>query len=160
MVVTLEGQTALHVASRSRQCNAVGLLTDFYLKEGKAEMVDQVDEEGRTALHYAVRSGRPESVAILVNIGGADLNAKDSKDLTPLHMCTQIEQEHTHWTPELFVDQREAYIAAAGVTLKDPYRPAGGHSIEGRDSPSSTREIIKFLISHGADTTVRNSTNI
>jgi len=155
-VVTLEGQTALHVASRSRQCNAVGLLTDFYLKEGKTEMVDQVDEEGRTALHYAVRSGRPESVAILVDIGGADLNAKDSKDLTPLHMCTHIKKEHTHWTPEFLVDQREAYIAAAGVSLKDPYRPAGGHGMEVQDSNSSTREIIKFLISHGADTAVRN----
>jgi ankyrin repeat protein len=159
-VFTLEGQTALHVASRSRQCNTVGLLTDIYLKEGKAEMVDQVDEEGRTALHYAVRSGRPESVAILIDIGGADLNAKDSKGLTPLHMSTDIKQEDTHWKPEFFVDQREAYIATAGVTLKDPYRAAAGRAMVGRDSPASCREIIKFLISHGADTTVRNSTNL
>jgi len=151
-IVTLEGQTPLHIAARSRQCNAVGLITDFYLQEGKKDLVDKTDEEGRTALHYAVCSGSFESVAILVNIGGADLNAKDGKGLTPLHMCAHIIQEHRHWIPELIFDQRKAYIVAAGVSSKDPYIKEG-------DSPPNTRDIIRFLISHGADITRMNSAN-
>lgn len=158
-VVTLEGQTPLHIASRTRQCNALGFLTDFYLKQGKARIIDQVDEDGRTALHYAVRSGRPESVAILISLGDADPNVKDNNNVSPLGMCTHIKQEHIHWARSN-LHPRQAYIAAAGVTLKDPYRPSGGYSMEGRDSTSSTREVFRFLVSHGADASINFSTNL
>lgn len=46
------------------------------------------DESGRTPLHYAVLNGRLEIVELLVE-NGADINAKDWIDETPLHLISK-----------------------------------------------------------------------
>ncbi|KAF4628947.1 hypothetical protein G7Y89_g9203 [Cudoniella acicularis] len=157
MVVTIEGQTVLHVAARSRQSNVVGLMTDLYIKLGKTEIIDQVDKDGRTALHYAARSGRPESVSILINLGGANPNATDIEGLTPLDMCTYIREEDSHWSKRFNINP-EPYISAVGVTLDDPYRTRWVYDSE--SDTISSRQIIKFLILHNADVSIMHSKSL
>ena len=48
--------------------------------------VDKGDKEsGDTALHFAVSSGRMECMRILLDVGKANVNAKNNKSDTPLH---------------------------------------------------------------------------
>jgi ankyrin repeat protein len=158
-VVTLEGITPLHVACRSRQSNIVGLLVDEYLKRGLSHMIDYQDIEGRSALHHAARSGRSESVAILLRLGGAQVDLKDRKALTPLDVCTEIADEEVLWKTR----RRSSGIGsirAAAVKLSDLNRPWGGENengncgkaqIKSEADKSCLREIVRLLVAHGAN---------
>ena len=47
--------------------------------------VNYIDTEKRTALHAAAFKGDSDMVEMLISIGGARVNVKDDKWLTPLH---------------------------------------------------------------------------
>src|SRR5271168_5124134 len=52
------------------------------------EYLDQRGALGRTALHLAANNGHYQTVEILV-MAGADLNAKDLTEATPLSLATE-----------------------------------------------------------------------
>ncbi|KAL2052934.1 hypothetical protein ABVK25_006875 [Lepraria finkii] len=87
--LTIGGQSAIHIACRTRQSNTVGLPTELCISEGQSEILD---EEGRTALHYACRSGRTESVKIFFGVG-ADPYVTDHKGKAPLDACAELPDE-------------------------------------------------------------------
>ena len=71
------GQTALHVAAKAGQVDAVAALL-----EAKAD-VAAADKSQKTALHYAAQKGHKATTALLLE-KGAPINAKDEKNKTPL----------------------------------------------------------------------------
>ncbi|RDL35866.1 uncharacterized protein BP5553_06478 [Venustampulla echinocandica] len=90
-------------------------------------MVDYPDKDGKTALHYAAQSGRAESVAILLEMGHANPNAEDSDGLTPLDICARFQRD------------------------KFPSQSAKVLTISSENHTIGVRQIIKSLVSHGAD---------
>jgi len=91
-VITIEGQSPLMIACRTRQSNLVRLLIDHHTEHEQCAFVDYVDFVGRSALHYASRSERHETVKILL-AAGANPNLKDKEGLTPLHGCAKFSKE-------------------------------------------------------------------
>jgi ankyrin repeat protein len=75
-IPTHEGKSLLHIASRSRQSNIVGLLLEHFLSTDHFDLLSSQDTLGQSPLHDACRSGRPETVALLLK-AGADPNIKD-----------------------------------------------------------------------------------
>ena len=57
--------------------------------------VNYIDTEKRSPLHAAAYKGDAEMVEMLITIGGARVNVKDNKWLTPLHRaCASRVREH------------------------------------------------------------------
>ena len=56
--LTIEGQSVLHIACRTRQSNTVGLLTELCVSEAQSKMIDRLDKEGRK--HYIMPVGQEE----------------------------------------------------------------------------------------------------
>lgn len=111
-VLTEDSQNVLHISSRARQSNIVGLVLD---QPGSLDL-DQIDRFGRTPLHYACSSGEPESVALLLK-HGANVHAIDSKNRTPLHACAETTAEQDIWD-----SHRWGYKWLRGPPA-DPLRP-------------------------------------
>lgn len=78
-----DGTTSLHVAARAGFTN----LAQFLLSRGAR--VDAVDNRGRTALHIAAVSDDGIEMAKLLVANGANLNAQDETDTTPLVAAIQ-----------------------------------------------------------------------
>ncbi|SPO01786.1 uncharacterized protein DNG_04459 [Cephalotrichum gorgonifer] len=111
--VTHEGLTALHLASRFRSPNIVGLLLDAlrrrqYVNVGRSDIqgkdsatatpepvngvnVGAFERPEITPLHYACRSGRPETVALLLE-AGADVSCSDV-----FQACSEFDEEDDLW---------------------------------------------------------------
>ena len=144
-VTTIEGQSPLMIACRTRRSNLVGLLVDHYIEHGQCALIDCVDFKGRSALHYASRSGRHETVKILL-AAGANPNLKDKSGVTPLLACAEFSVEDENWTdPEKSNGWSER--KAAYVLLGDKSRPsASKHS-----DPVGIRESLQLLVAYGAD---------
>ena len=53
--------------------------------ETNPDEVHKMDSEKRSVLHLAAYCGEPDIVEMLIEEGGARVNIKDSKWLTPLH---------------------------------------------------------------------------
>lgn len=173
MVLTMDGQSVLHIASRNRESNTVGMMVELYntfaqtqVSEvgvdqldglGRSPLIDLPDQDGRTALHYAARSGRLESVAILLEMGKANPNIKDGKGLSPLDMCVQFREENNRWQGRGIAYNSKSYINAASVTLDDiPHCFENAKLNLGSDFTSENqtvgiRQIIRLLIQNGAD---------
>ena len=171
---TNEGQTALMIACRTRNCNLVGLLVDHHLEHDRGAAIDMVDKEGRSALHYACIAGRHESVRILLD-AGADPNLQDKERLTPLHVLAEHLEEQVYWTIRSVPDDSAAQtksrvlfkgmvsmgvkqrfkrkrpvIADQGdavfVLKTDHRRPTSRCS-----DPLTVRESLRLLVQNGAD---------
>ena len=160
--VTSEELSALHVAARARQSNIVGLLTQFYVSQGRTSFIDHVDNTGRTALHYACRSGMFESVAILLD-GGANPNIKDKLQMTAIDMCSEFHEEDHLWRLSLDREEKLSFMDAASYTLDDLRRPrvqmqhakrrSALDRIETDQQTVGIRRTTSLLLSRGADVT-------
>ncbi|KAH8660260.1 ankyrin repeat-containing domain protein [Xylariales sp. PMI_506] len=177
-LATQEGLTPLHLASRCRQSNVVGLLLNSLGgRSSKLQSDDSlIDKYGPlssdgthivphpvpginarafgsrsdiTPLFYACRSGRPETVALLLE-AGADVNIGDV-----FEACVGFENESTVWTAH--VQSKSSRKASQySSELHDFFRP----NLENRDrggmrdlSPDETTrldDIIDLLLKYGA----------
>ena len=77
-----KGQNVLHVAASSE--NSSFELIRLLIERGS--ILDERDHYEKTALHYAAENGNVEAVNTLVMLG-ADINAKDKRDETPLMLA-------------------------------------------------------------------------
>ncbi|KAG8530717.1 uncharacterized protein KY384_004074 [Bacidia gigantensis] len=159
VLLTADGQSLLHIASRARKSNVVGLITDIFGTKNSA-LIDHVDRDGRTALHHACRSGRAETVRILLE-AGADPNKKDKRAETPLIACTEIQEEARLWGPRATTNFGSDITQPVGICLSEIQRP---HERRPRDWQSKSfgerlvkeadsvgvRPILRLLLAFGA----------
>jgi len=82
----VEGRTPLHLAAATGKVEVMRLLRSLITDENewKAVINAQDDETGATPLHVAVGQGNTASIECLVKELGADVNAKNNRNVTPL----------------------------------------------------------------------------
>jgi ankyrin repeat protein len=155
-VPSREFSTPLHVASRARQTNVVGLLLDYYSYRQQWDFVNKKDEMGRTALHWACRSGRPETVKLLLE-AGASPHSKDDAGQTPLHACAEFQEENSYWLKQ---HDNTRMTDAAYILINDTLRPYRQREKTNMWSDITTehdtvriRECVRLLIAYDADVT-------
>lgn len=164
-LVNFDGQTLLHIASRARESNSVGLVSTIYSSRAR-DVFSDTDHNGRTALHYACRSGRVESVRILLE-AGANPNHADHEGLNPLCACAEFPEEDQLWRLAYTATHRPRFTDAAAMSPNDsnrPRRPGDRHDdVYGQRSKISLcdesvgiRQIIRLLLKHGAEVTPQN----
>ncbi|XP_045483160.1 ankyrin-1-like [Harmonia axyridis] len=98
-----------------------------------------LDNFGNTKLHIAVKNGNTDDVLSLLQ-GGANVNKKNSNNLTPLHVA--VSTGHYH-----LIDSLVEYGANVEEQGRDMYRPI--HMV--LRSPNKV-ECLKKLLELGADT--------
>ncbi|CAH0041719.1 unnamed protein product [Clonostachys rhizophaga] len=174
---TRQGMTPLHLASRSRQSNVVGMLLEalrrrtpsstppvlgvdavvFKLTDSYGPSYDQYSQSylgdalyayPTTPLFYACRSGRPETVALLLEAGA------DIKKGNVLHACAGFERENEVWQglPEYSRgDQKQMRLTVIDETiLLDPKCPLVLDTLQ-VDETARLEEILDMLVKHGLD---------
>lgn len=113
----------------------------------KHNLIDSVDERlQRNALHWAVEKNNRKVAFILVN-HGININEVDNKGQTPLHIACK--HENSRRMLLLLLDEG----AQLNVTDKQGYTPLMIATINGHI------ELIKILLSYGADIFVETETN-
>ncbi|RDW57863.1 uncharacterized protein DSM5745_11381 [Aspergillus mulundensis] len=159
---TKEGLNLLHIASRARQSNVVGLLMEHYKQIGQLSLVNTRCKLGRTPLHDACRSGRLETVTLLLN-AGADVNAEDNKKKRVLNACAEFADEKKLW-PFTEDPGNLFHTLKTGGVLRDdearPYQPdkSGSkikkkgslHEIPSEHDTVCIGPIVRLLAMHGA----------
>ncbi|KAL4738942.1 ankyrin repeat-containing domain protein [Aspergillus similis] len=170
---TKEGLNLLHIASRARQSNIVGLLLEHYQSTGQISLVNARCKIGWTPLHDACRSGRLETVTLLLQ-AGADVNAKDEKQKRVLDACAEFTAEGKLW--EYTNDSMNLFhTLQTGGVLRDletrPHQPStstrekkrvGLAKVHSEHDTVSIGPIVRLLAAHGAklDSERRFSNNI
>lgn len=155
------GSTALMVAARAGNANAVRLLIE------RGADVNAVDKEGGTALKNAARIGHTDVVRVLLE-KGADVNAVTQDSLTVRILAARKDKELAGIVRLLMEHGAQLDIASpGGVPAQDS---AAGHHNEIAASPCDTRiseasfptpllystrngdiKNLRCLLEHGAD---------
>lgn len=106
----LMGRTPLLLAAQMGRLSVVETLIAL------GTPTDQTDLAGFNILHYAVQSGNLSIVQWVVENTNIDINAKDSEDRTPLHLCktTLTEQEK--------MEKIGTFLLDHGATLPAVYK--------------------------------------
>jgi ankyrin repeat protein len=136
------GQTPLLFALQRGYLDMARLLLDNFLPS-----VNQRDFRGRNAIWYAIDRGCPELVQILLN-HACDIWISDVRRITPLNMCIIRKRP---MVAQMLLDYSESR----------PLRPslfeitAGDHPLSLAVGYGMT-DMVKILISHGADVTTRD----
>lgn len=139
-------RTPLHYAAAEEDSESV---VDLLLGHGAT--VSTPDDHGYTPLHIAARYGVGKAVASLLK-AGADVNAADRSDMTPLHYCAYSFQHNTN----LYDSQATRLLLEAGAdidaTNREGYTPPQSALIESlrsdkSDYLSSVLSIWPHLIS-------------
>lgn len=108
------------------------------------EVVNTPGRFGLTPLHYAAAFGSIDAIQALL-AKGADLNAKDPRDATPLHYAA--------WDP-----QRAEFLLSKGASPDSPSKQKRTPLLVAASSPAGAVSIPLFL-KHGADPKARDERN-
>ncbi|KAK1418559.1 hypothetical protein QVD17_27704 [Tagetes erecta] len=109
--ITINGNTALHVAVSTSNNNNGFLEEMLNLATQDNQQLDMRNSEGSTLLHVAAIVGNTEAAKMLVGKNKELLYAKDNEDQTPvaralsnMHMDTYLYLSHTYFTTQ---DEKE-----------------------------------------------------
>ncbi|OWM75124.1 ankyrin repeat-containing protein BDA1-like [Punica granatum] len=96
--VTARGETALHLAVKNSQFEALTVLVDQLKKTNKESLLNCKDSQGDTILHLAVGTKQYEVVDLLLNgkivhKDRVDVNAVNQRGLTPLDILSIVPSE-------------------------------------------------------------------
>lgn len=153
---THEGLTPLHIASRCRQSNVVGLLLDELRERTPSPGSPAVgvnaalsDKILNTPLYYACLSGRPETVSLLFDAGA------DSKKGMVFSACASFEDEDQLWNSgcqedAILKDQLPLRLKDTRRIPKrgDRYRDVGGLK---EDETTRLEEILEMCANNGLE---------
>jgi ankyrin repeat protein len=123
-------------------------VTDVRSALSRGNEVDGLDRERRTPLFYAAKDGNVEIVSELLS-HGANPNMRDKSLETPLHFAAR------EYRPE--VAQR---LLNAGATVDAQDIHGNTPLARAVYSSRGKGEMIKLLLSHGADKTLANKHGI
>ena len=110
------GETTLHYVVNSGDVSALKALLTY------TPSIDAANEKGEAAVHYAVK--QPHLLEALLN-AGADVEAKDMRDETPLHRAAEVSLEAIR-----FLVSKKACIDATSKVERTPLFNAIEHSTE------------------------------
>ena len=127
----LGGRGLLHAAVASGDA----ALLDLLIERGAA--LDQTDSDGRTALHLAVARADRRHIAKCLIERGADREARDRLDMTPLHVASQHGQ-----------DASVELLLAAGAAVHA--RDAAGWTALHFAAQTADQALIERVIAAGA----------
>ncbi|RTG88144.1 uncharacterized protein DC041_0010782 [Schistosoma bovis] len=92
------GRTIIHLCVIYSQLDVLNyLLTNSNNHNSIKEIVNEYDDQGATALHYSVQVNAEqidELFELLINIGGANLNAPDTHGRTPIIWAATVGSAH------------------------------------------------------------------
>ncbi len=109
--------------------------------------INDRERYGLTALHYAIRGGKLPLIRLLLD-RGASVNSLDDSGVTPLlHLTKTRSKADPLPTLEL--------LASHGADLNA--RDENGNTLLMHFVRQGNVEVVKWLIGHGADSTVRNN---
>ncbi|EXC37939.1 Phytosulfokine receptor 1 [Morus notabilis] len=89
-ILTIRKETALHIAVKNDNLEAVKLLLGWLDHVDKDVVLKLADDEGNTVLHMATSKNQIEMVRLFIN--GADVNAKNLVGLTALDVLENQKQ--------------------------------------------------------------------
>ncbi|KAJ3161457.1 hypothetical protein HDU86_007239 [Geranomyces michiganensis] len=132
------GMTALHIASSTGSHELLGLLL-----AAAPAAIDNKTESGQTALHYAASKNYADVVDALLN-AGADPASRDQYGQTPMHRASA-----------------RGWVRIAARLKQDPrakvnVRDALGNTPLHVAAEDVQIDVIKYLLSAGADASTRN----
>jgi ankyrin repeat protein len=128
------------------------LRTADFLRHHGADPHSRVREYDRTILHIAAFNGDAEMVQKLIEYG-ADVNAKDTKQKTPLHLASKTDYYFLSYfnNPDFFSVHQLLLEHGADVDA----RAVDGSNPLWHASSRQNPEVVRLLLDHGADVNVR-----
>ncbi len=128
---------------------SVGRIT-HYLDSG-VRVNDRDPDSGMTALHYAALKGKTRAVKFLI-ARGADVNVADPSGDTPLHLAAG----GGHADVADILLSKGADINALGEHYRYTPLNTALRAMEMRHGRVNTRDVVRLLISRGADPNIRD----
>ncbi|KAH8892663.1 ankyrin [Thozetella sp. PMI_491] len=111
------GRNAIHLSCIARNTSSILFLLDH----APNDLLHAPDSLGRTPLFYACTSGLVEAVGALLD-AGANVNARDFENQSPLHACAIFPAEQANWDRVEHLEITEDNTPARQLHT-DIYRP-------------------------------------